>query len=309
MNNSPLVREEVRQKVMQAAAELNYVPSHAARTLAGRKQNTVGVIFPDIDSGFYAEVLRGMDQAMVREGFHLLVAFSHGEQDEEQLLRRFALEGRVDAVVLMNLLLEERIVADVAKCGTPLVLIDREAAGLDAVMIDNVDGASAAMEHLLSHGYQRIALISGPEASFDARQRLEGCRKALAKHGGKLDERLVASGAFREEGGKAAMETLLLQKPDAVVACNDAMALGAMETLRAHGLRVPEDVAVIGFDDIPVARHVGLTTVHVPLLEIGHRAAEAALRRIGGSRKTKRQMIPAQLVVRASCGCKAKEKR
>ncbi len=313
INASPRVTAETRQRVMEAMAELGYVPSQTARALAGQQQKMLGVIFPDINVGFYAQVLRGIDSIAAERGYHVMTAFSHGVSDEQDLVMRFLREGRIDALILMNVILGDEFVREAAKATTPLVLVDRPVArcGASSIAIDNIGGARSAMAHLYGHGYRTIALLCGEPENFDAQQRLQGCREAAAEAGAMLDERLIWSGNFREESGRTAMTDWLDRGrplPEAVFCFNDAMAIGVMDVLREKEYRVPEDVAVVGFDDVESARHLRLTTVSVPMTEMGRRAAGAAIDVLNEeqSHPEIHSVLQTELVIRASCGCEVR---
>src|ERR1051325_1847563 len=261
VNESPLVTEETRSRVLEAMKSLGYRPSHAARTLARQRTDLIGVVFPEIAGGFFTEVLRGIDDVAAEHHFHLMTAFSHGLADEEQFVTRLLQERRVDALILMNLLLSDEFIKEVAKRGIPVSLIDRPVigAGLFAVSMDNQTGAEAATNHLLEHGYRKFAILTGPTDNYDAEHRFEGCKRALEKADIRADEIDVWQGAFTESSGRAAIERWLSAGkplPEAIFATNDAMALGAHEFLRQRGIRVPEDVALVGFDDADSARHL-----------------------------------------------------
>jgi len=307
INGSSLVHERTRRKVLQAIQELGYRPSHAARTLARRKTDTIGVVFPQIDSGFFTEVLRGIDDVAAEHDFHLMTAFSHGRYDEEELVTRFLRESCVDALILLNLLLPNGFVRKSARSGMPIVLIDRPVAGtnLFSVSLDNQGGAWMAMLHLIERGYQPIAVIRGPTGSYDAEQRLLGCRKAATEAGLSLPGELVWPGAFTEASGRAAMQNGLKDGrplPEAILACNDEMAIGAWAVLREKGFDVPGDVALMGFDDHRLARHLGLSTIRVPMREMGRAAAQAAIQQVLTGKAMKQRVLEVELVVRRSCG-------
>jgi LacI family transcriptional regulator len=309
INQSPLVHARTRTKVMKAIRELGYHPSHAARMLARQRTDTIGVIFPDIAGGFYADVLGGIDDVAAESSYHIVTAFSHGDQDTKKLVAAFAQERRVDAMVIMNLFASTApVIKSAVRDGMAVVLLDRPVPGLKTptICIDNVNGADAAMTHLLDLGYRRIAYISGPQDNFDAQQRMEGVRRAMNRAGVALTDELVWQGNFGEESARQALRSYLdrwQSLPEAIFACNDAMAISAMATLQDHGYRVPDDVAIVGFDDIDAARHLGLTTVRVPMREMGTAAAHAALEKIQGQEPVVSTMLmPAKLMVRRSCG-------
>ncbi len=307
INGSPLVVPGTREKVYAAMQALKYHPSHAARTLARQRTDTLGVVFPDIDTGFFVKVLKGLDQEASRRGFQVLTSFAHSPKEEEELVERFLLGGRVDGLILLNLNPKPRSLGAIGESTMPVVIIGAGADDVSANVVsqDNVGGAEAAMGHLLAHGYRRIWIVRGPKDSNDSRERLEGCRRAYAAAGLKFDAE-VLDGKFRREGGEQIAENWLASSgkaPEAVFALNDTMALGVMKVLQSHGYKVPGDVAVVGYDDTETAEFAGLTSVHAPMDEMGKAAADLLIDAI--TRKQEglvHQVFPTHLVVRTSCG-------
>ena len=308
INGSSLVRKETQARVLRAMAALDYHPSHAAQTLAKQRTDTLGVIYPYMASGFFADILRGIEQVSAESGYQLLTLFAHRDTEGLDRINSFTAKGRVDGLIVLNLDFPDDVVRSVADRGVPTVLLDRPVpgSGLTTVEIDNAAGAEALMSHILGHGHEDVLVLAGPGNSYDDSARWRGCVRAARRSGVALDETKRVRGDFKEEIGAAAMARWLDEKgrpPRAVVALNDVMALGAWGVLKQRGLRVPEDVALCGFDDGETARHVGLTTVHVPLCEMGREACRIALAHLNGETVPKRIVVPAELVVRRSCGC------
>ena len=296
---------------MKAVRELGYMRNHAARALARQRTDTIGVVFPDIDSGFFSEVLKGINEFAVSRDYHLMVAFAQGSDSEQDKVVEYLHAGRVDALILMNLGLSSNFVRQASLQEMPIVLVDRPISGakITSVMIDNLSGADAAMSHLLGLGYKRIAIMTGPDGTLDAEQRFEGCQVACKRHGVAICEDLVMPGTFSWESGYEVMSRWLDEGkplPEAMFALNDPMALGVMEAMRERGLRVPDDMALVGFDDVQSARYLGLTTVRSPMREMGRAASEAAINLVDGESAAAEQVLPTELVVRSSCGAKAR---
>jgi LacI family transcriptional regulator len=307
--NDGVVAEETRRRVREAIERLHYVPHGGARSLITRRTETIGVVLPDLHGEFFSELIRGIDQAARRRGFHLLVSSSHSDAGEAQAVLR-ALRGRVDGLIVMapdDSTLPALVHHDRA---APVVLINTGAGDLelDVLGIDNYGGARALVRHFLDLGHRRIALVGGPPANLDARERERGWRDALAEIAGPPAAELVLAGDFREASGHEAGVRLaaLRPRPTAVFAANDAMAVGCLSALRELGLRVPEEIALGGFDDIPIARYLNpaLTSVRVPIAELGSRAMERLLTRLddAAGARARRSLLPTQLVVRASSG-------
>lgn len=284
LNGHENVTEAVRQRVFSAAHELRYSPHHAARSLSSRRTRTIGVVLPDLYGEFFSELMRGIDQVARERGLHLLVSSYHGNPEEQGTALR-AMRGRVDGLLVMSPYLDNvDALTDNLSHAMPAVLMNTRLpdAGIPALSIDNYGGARTLMRHLVESGYRRIAFIAGPEDNFDAHERLRGYRDAIAEA---LPDTKpwILPGDFDEASGHRAGRELLAskQRPDAVFAANDMMALGCLFAFNHAGLQVPGDVALAGFDDIPLSRYVhpSLTTMRVDITEFGGRALRALLDR------------------------------
>ncbi len=308
INNSPKVRSGTREKVLKVIEELDYHPNLSAQGLALNITEIIALIFPDISGPFYSEVLRGVEKEASQHNYHLLIYGTHGKESNTRFLRR--LPGRVDGMILMTRSVDDQYILDLSRKRIPFVLLDRETDGViaDCILSNNVSAAADAMEHLIQHGRQRIAFISGPVDSPDSNARFTGYQQTLKKHGLPAWASLVEHGDFRQPSGYQAMIRLLDQaaRPDAVFAANDEMAIGAIEAIRSRGLLTPDDVAIIGFDDIQLASYVqpSLTTVRQPMRQFGALAVQQLLRRIHDpTTRPETIVLPTQLIIRHSCGC------
>ena len=303
------VSEKVRQRVMDAARELDYEPSHAARALAGRRTQTLGAIFPEISSGFYADVLAGIDEVAAECGFDVLASFVGKRRSRPEMVNRLLRQGRVDALLILNLDDSPDLNPDSLE-ELPVVLIDRSLNGSNQPVIgmDNVGGAEAMIEHLFEQGHRRIALVTGPDGNFDSQQRLIGCRNAFARLGLSLDERMILQGAFTPASGARAGRELLQQwaatQPDAVFCFNDAMAIGLLGELHRAGVSVPRDVALAGYDNLEAAEHLSLTSVACPMRLMGQVAARRAVDLITKNERPVTHRLQVRLVVRGSSAAK-----
>lgn len=308
-NDSSSVREETRERVVAAAARLGYWPNGIARSLITNRTHTLGVLLPDLYGEFFSEVIHGIDLAARAKGYHLLVSRSSSNGGELTSVLR-SMRGRVDGLVVMSPDVDASAALRQAagSCAAVLLNPECEIAGYDTISMDNFEGAHAVTRHLLSLGHREIATISGPAQNIDARQRLDGYRAALAEAGVEARPEWELLGDFTERSGyEAALELIRrLPKPAAVFVANDYMAIGMLGAMQDRGVRVPEDLAVAGFDDIPMARYLTppLTTVHVDMLQLGRRAVELLLESRLGLRATveRRETLPTSLVVRSSCG-------
>ena len=308
LNGSGPVREQTGQRIREVAGRLRYVPHGGARSLITRKTQTLGVLLPDLYGEFFSEVIRGMDDTAQRHGFHLLISRAHADRHDIEAAMR-AMRGRVDGVVAMSPDGNAQSLLDAPDL-LPVVLLCSAArgAGAASLTIDNQGGSKAIVGHLVGLGHTRVAIIKGAPRNYDAAERLRGYRAALRQAGITVDASLSAEGAFTEAGGyAAALELLELKpRPTAIFAANDSMAIGALSALRESGVRVPEDIAVAGFDDIPLARYMDppLSTVRVPTYELGARALEMLLHGVlnRNDDPRRRERVSTELVVRRSCG-------
>lgn len=310
-NDSGPVSTETRQLIRDVAERLRYFPHGGARSLITSKTSTLGVLLPDLYGEFFSEVLRGMDQAAQRSGYHLLVSSSHDAKDEIEAAMR-AMRGRVDGLVAMSPHVDAASLVSNVAAALPVVLLSCAVSGdtYDTLTIDNRRGAQAVLRHLLGLGHRRIAVISGVPGNYDADERMRGYRKAMREAGIAVPNDWELAGDFTESSGYDAVGAFLAlrPRPTALFAANDSMAIGAMFGLREAGLRVPDDVAVVGFDDIPMARYMSppLTSVHVDIAALGGRAVRTLLHAIGekNTHVRRHQRLTTTLVIRQSCGAR-----
>ena len=308
-NNSAVVSEGTRRTVREVAERLNYWPNGAARSLITNQTQAIGVMLPDLFGEFYSEILRGMDWTARKAGLHLLVSSSHADADE-LVAGLLSTRGRIDGLIVMAPDLDAGPAIRARAADLPLVLIDpgKGFESCDTVGIANQPGALAIVRHLIEIGHRRIATITGPLRNADARQRLEGYRAALRAAGIERSAECEIPGDFTEPSGYAAGARLLAlePRPTAVFAANDYMAIGVMGALSDAQVRVPEDIAVAGFDDIAMARYLNppLTTVHVDAYRLGERTVEMLLEnpRARAGRHPRHEVLATTLVVRSSCG-------
>jgi LacI family transcriptional regulator len=308
-NDSELVSEATRQTVRDVANRLNYWPHGVARSLITNRTHALGVLLPDLYGEFYSEVIRGIDLEARRTGLHVLVSSSHASACELVAAMR-SMRGRIDGLIVMAPDVDAPEVLQGWGRSVPLVVLDPGSAvdECDTISIANYEGAYAMVRHLLALGHRRVAMITGPEGNIDARQRLAGYRQALQAGGGEQAGELEIPGDFTEFSGYEAAARLLAlaPRPTAAFAANDYMAVGLMGALSDADVRVPEDIAVTGFDDIAMARYLNpsLTTVHVDMLQMGGRAVERVLlmQRDGPAARRIHEVLPTTLVVRRSCG-------
>lgn len=323
LNNVPgvRIREETRRRVLEAARRLDYHPDASARRLVRGRTQVIAFVerhlphraFVDL---FMAQVLRGAHAVARQEGFHILIepSFSAGDLDGRYL--SLIRERHADGLLISGPRFDDAALLRLHHEGVPIVLHGRPPEGdLPSVDVDNVGGARVATTHLLSLGHRRVAFIGhAPPDYTAAHDRLEGYRQALAEAGVPFDESLVTFAAFTAESGHEAMLDLLKVEPPptAVFVASDEVALGALGAAREAGLRVPEDLAIVGFDDVPLAAYTEppLTTLRLPAYALGWVAAEMLIRRIQGEPVERaRVRLETELVVRGSCGARARKRQ
>lgn len=311
MSRPSMVAGSTRARVERVIAELGYRPSRVARRLrveAGRSK-LIGLIIPDIQNPFFADLARGVEDAAREKGFAVFL----GNSDEDPVKESHYLDvlraEAVDGVILPPAAGSDDPLRALVGGGVPVVCVDRrrDGAAVDTVVMDNRRGARDATAHLIELGHRRIGFIEGLPGLSTSRERLHGYREALETAGLSPDPAMVGSGGSREVGGRTAAERLLElePRPTALIVGNGVMTLGALEAIRVRGLRVPDDVALIGYDDAPWARVVEppLTVVRQTASELGRRAMELLIRRLDDpDREPECVMLQPELVVRGSCG-------
>jgi LacI family transcriptional regulator len=300
LNGFDNVSEQARERVTEAVRELGYVPHAGARSLSLARTNAIGVVLPDLHGEFFSEIVRGMDREASRSGYLLLLSNLHGSPDQAALALR-AMRGRVDGLIVMAPQLNAEELSTALPAGLPSILINtRDSGGTRAAIhLDNAAGARAVVEHLVGLGRKRLVHIAGPEGNIDAEERAAAFRDACAARGVDCE---VLRGDFEEESGARAAVQLIENghRFDALFAANDNMAIGALDALRKAGLSVPGDVAVAGFDDIPLAHHLGLTTVRVRIAELGERALARLLASLGKDDSGDDELHAPELVIRST---------
>ena len=300
LNGFENVSEGARERIANAVNELGYVPHAGARSLSLARNNAIGVVLPDLHGEFFSEIVRGMDREASRRGYLLLLSNLHAKSEQATKALR-AMRGRVDGLLVMAPHLREDELAAALPPGVPAVLINTRghAGGHLAIHLDNAAGAAAVVDHFAALGRKHIVHIAGPAGNIDAQERASAAARAAARYGIEI---VTIEGDFEEESGAAAVGRLLQEgrKFDAIFAANDNMAIGALEALRKADIRVPEDVAVAGFDAIPLARHLGITTVRVRIAELGERALGRLLETLAKGEAAGDEFHAPELVVRST---------
>jgi LacI family transcriptional regulator len=313
VNDHPNVSEVVRKRVLQVIQKTGYHPHAAARTLASQHSWTIGLVLPHSVSFFftdpyYAHLTKGIAQACNQHNYTLALFLVGTKDDEEKIFPRVSRKGLLDGVLVQSGHHgDQQIIGDLIDANMPLVVVGRpfRSDNVSYIDIDNIKASYNAVNHLIRLGHQRIGTITGPENSTVGLDRKAGYLKTLTERGQNIDKSLITEGDFTEAGGYSAMQRLLPARPDAVFAASDVMALGAMRAVREAGLRIPDDVAFVGFDDLPIATlaDVQLTTVRQPVIQFGIRAVELLIDQIeNGINHPRHVIMDTELIVRESCG-------
>ncbi len=313
LNDKPGVADELRQRVHELAAELDFAPSMVARSLAGARTGAVAFIlhqqaFPVSSDPFYFLILRGVERELDRAGYHVVLSTVGNRPDGDSNDLRIVRERRVDGLILAGPDIDPSLVLSLTRRGLPVVLVDNalERTPLNCVLCDDREGARLAVEHLLGHGYKQIVFVGGPTSWLSTRERQKGYECAMRDAG--LPVEVVHESVTTMDAGLAAGRKLFAGKyrPAAVYAVNDAIAMGVIRAAREAGLSVPADVAVAGFDDVSIAASTDppLTTVQVDKEIMGELAARRLLELISDEQQPHcRIIVGTTLIVRQSCGC------
>ena len=314
VNDQPNVRDQVRERVWQVIHETGYQPHAAARSLVTRRTHIIGTIIPEavtklFTDPFFPLLLFGVTETCNAHKYHLMLSLFNGPADQEELYRRIVGGGNLDGVLVASAHMDDPLFPKLLEDGVPFVLVGRHPdERVNYVDVDNVGGARMAVEHLIRLGHTRIATITGPASMAHGEDRLVGYRQALEAHHLPVDEKLIVEGDYTEPSGSMGAQRLLPASPTAIFAASDMMAIGALKALREAGLRVPDDIALIGFDDLRIATAVepALTTVRQPIEHLGSMAVDLLLNLLAspsnGRASVQRIVLPTHLVVRDSCG-------
>ncbi len=283
LNNHPNVTPQTRERVKEVVRRMHYQPHTYAQRLARSQSETISAIIPFFTNYFSVEILRGVQEGISRLGYDLTLFGVNDVGQAESSLTRALHRGRVDGILFFSMRLPDRIVPRLRETGIPIVLVDSSYPKFDSLSVANADGAYDATSHLITLGHRKIGMINALQRSVPAMERLSGYRRALESNGIRFSADLVKVGAntkadgFNRDAGYEAMLEFIRMGPDmprAFFVSSDIQAMGAISALNEHGNRIPEDVSVIGFDDIELANHIGLTTMRQPMYKMGLVAVE-----------------------------------
>lgn len=310
LNSSPLVSNDTAERVQAAIRQLSFVPHATARGLASRRTRTFGLVLPVIGREYFSPLLRGIETEARRAGYHLLIETTETPNTTHSYLRGLG-EHNTDGLVIFTDSVDDQELIRLHKNGFPIVLLHQtppDGIDIPVISIENKSSAQKIVEHLIEiHNRRRIAFLRGEEGHEDSMWREKGYREALKKHNIPFDPSLVARGGFHPDEAKEAVAQMLEAGLDfdAIFTGDDDAATGVLAALHSFGKHVPQDIAVVGFDDAPFSRHLtpSLTTVRAPTEEVGRTALRQLLKIIQAEKPEPLTLLPTELVIRASCGC------
>jgi len=319
LNHSQRLTPETRARVLKVITELNYQPHAFARGLARKKTFAIAAIVPFFTGYFYVELLKGIQHAVSKHKYDLVLYTVDDLKKTAAYIRRALHERRVDGVLLISLSIPEKYSEQFQGRKLPVVLVDAWHPAHDSITVNNKDGAYRAVRHLLDRGHRSIAIVNGHLESIPAQERLAGYEAALREAGVELQKDLMLSSdeldgaaavlndGFNKEAGYLAMQRLLQRqcaRPTAVFMASDIQAMGAIKAIREAGLRMPDDIAMVGFDDIELSEYLGLSTVRQPMFKMGEQAVERLLALLNNpDAESQHFRIETELVIRESSGC------
>lgn len=314
INNHPHVRSETRERVWQAIHKSGYQPHAVARSLVTKRTQIIGMVIPEavttlFTDPFFPILVRGATNACNAHRYQLMLSLFAASADQQEMYQHFLRSGYLDGVIVASASVDDPLISDLLRDQVPFVSVGRHPnRRVHSVDVDNVGGARMVVEHLIRLGYRRIATITGRSDMTAGQDRLEGYRQALEAHSIPVEQGLVVEGDFTESSGMVSMQRLLSASPSAVFVASDMMAIGALKALRQAGRQVPQDIALVSFDDIPIASAIepALTTVRQPIERMGSMAVEVLLSLVESSPEEEapvhRIVLPTELVIRTSCG-------
>jgi len=323
INNSPQISPSTREKVLKVIKELKYQPSAMAQGLARKRTNIIACIVPFFTGYFYFELLNGVQQSLSNYGYDLILYSVDKLEKKEEILKRTIRERKVDGVLLISMPIPNKLVFKFRESKLPIVLVDSYHDALDSIIIENKEGAFIATEYLINLGHKRIGMINGCLSSVPAINRLEGFKAALDKYKIVYNDALVINvdlngdpevlhnDGFNKKAGYKAMNDLLKlneNRPTAVFVSSDIQATGAIKAIQEHDLKIPNDITIVGFDDIELSEYLGLTTVHQPMCEMGTLAVNRLMDKIAGKDSNGfKTVFATKLVIRETCGAYKKD--
>ncbi|UOQ47128.1 LacI family transcriptional regulator [Gracilibacillus caseinilyticus] len=304
LNNSKRISTATKERVEEAARQLNYKKNGIASDLKRTKTNTIALILSDLSGPYYSELIKGVQDVTTANGFDLIACSSIGDQQSTAV--KFLKEKRVDGAIILAHNISDAITIESAQAGFPVIVLDRDLIDENVyhVEVDNTEGGFIATECLIKHGHENIAYIGGPSASLDNQKRFDGYKQALEQYQLPSHSKWNSIGYFTKEGGYKATKLLIAQGelPDAIFYGNDEMAIGGLQAFQEKNIRIPEDISIIGFDDIQLAEYVHppLTTIKQPKYEVGALAVHLIFQLLEGKNINSHYKLSTELIERKS---------
>lgn len=309
LNNDEKVKPETRDLIKAIADELDYNPNILARNFVKQKSNIIGLVLPDIFDEFFTEVIKGVEQHCFSEGYYTMVTSSHSKKTTVEAIVDFMSTGLVGGIIMMAPAIGDNIKDLIRKSTVPFVIINgkKDIVNTDSINIDNYSGSFEMTEYLIKKGYKKIAHITGARDNVDAEERLRGYTDALKKYNIKVNKNWIVEGAFTIESGVEGFNVInrLKNRPEVIFAANDMMAIGCYNAARKAGVKIPSEIGIAGFDGIFMSEYLTprLTTIQVPIYDLGVNAAKILLKRISGERNNKPQHIKIQVKLIEGSSC------
>ncbi|MDD8019244.1 MAG: LacI family DNA-binding transcriptional regulator [Bacteroidota bacterium] len=314
LNNSANVTRQTRDRVLTVAAKLNYQPHAFAQALARKRSSTLNAIIPFFSNYFFIQVLQGVQETLIAHGFDLIIHGANTQEQAEEYLLHSTRKGRVDGTMLFSLGLPDHVAQEYVKKDIPLILVDTFHPMFDSIRVDNIEGAKRATKHLISLGHTSIGMINAKEKSVPARERLMSFKETLQSSGIVIFDEIIVNSTldkddgFSRESGYEAVQELFrrnIKMPSAFFVSSDIQAIGVIAALQEHNFSVPDDVAIVSFDDIELAKYFELTTMRQPMFAMGELAVKKMLERIEKpSAPVSSINFTPDLIIRSSCGAK-----
>ena len=310
INGTRYISDDLKEKVEKAIAELDYHPNSMARGLRRGESKTIGLIVPDNSNPFFAEVLRQIENVGYENGYSVILCNSDGDIEKEAAYSNLLVNKQVDGIIFITTNNSCEHLQQLITSGIPILLVDRDIPlkSSDVLLVNNFQGGYDAANYLIRLGHRKIACVTGPSSLTPSAERVKGYRQALMDAGIAVHPEWILSGDFQVEGGERGIEQILrmVERPSAIFACNDMMALGVLRGLQNSGFSIPQDFSLIGFDDILLSSIVSpaLTTIAQPVDEMSKLAIELLVKRIQNKKvgsSEERIILPTRLVIRESC--------
>lgn len=315
INDSPNINSATKERIRKIADELNYKPHSLAQSLARKKTFTIAAVVPFFTNYFFIELFKNIQVALAHHGFDLILYNVDQKYQWQHTLDRVLSDRRADGVLIVSIGIDDEYAEKFADAKFPLVLVDNRHSQVDSIVIANRQAAKEATEHLIKLGHKRVGMINGHLSSFPAIMRMQGYKEALIENGLAIDDEIliicdarVGEHGFNEASGYKAMQRMLnlgKKMPGAIFVASDVQALGVMRAAKERGIKIPDDLAIVGFDDIEFSKFVGLTTMRQPFGDMGRMGVERLVELISGQQDAGfHRELKAELIVRESCGCR-----